>query len=51
VQELHQIIGNTPGRNYNRYISLGDNRTHSTILRVLRVSWGWGGTGIDLMQF
>jgi len=37
---LHQIIGNTPGRNYNRYISLGDNRTPSTILRVWRVSWG-----------
>jgi len=40
VQALHQIIGNIPGRNRNQYISLGDNRTHSTILRVLRVSWG-----------
>jgi len=38
VQELHQIIGNAPARNHYQYISLGDNRTHSTILRVLRVS-------------
>jgi len=50
VQALHQIIGNTPGRNHNQYISLGDSRIHSTILRVLRVSWG-GDTGMDLMQF
>jgi len=40
VQELHQIIGNIPRRNRNQYISLGDNRTHSTILSVLRVLWG-----------
>jgi len=49
VQELHQIIGNNQGRNHNQYISLGDNRTHSTVFRILGIFMG-SDTCIDLMQ-